>query len=670
MFRSSHFKARFSRENVDPEFLDVSVWPRVDESSIEDPGDRKTFIDRCISLNQYINTDKQYKSDDLLSSNEMIRIFKRCLALHPDGRIYGYRALIPHTRIKTYVRKSTVETAVGKTNGFSGAFTSLLEQHPELHDLIERNVFKKGPKNAVFESRISVKHLHKKFLDMCRDLGLEISKSYPFNTVMQGYGALAKYISMLQQNNPYEAIKANHSKSAAKKLLTSDASTRPVHKAYQRVECDAHHIDAIFCILVPSIFGELIPKIIKRIWVIVVQEVMSRAVLGYYLSLREECSSDDVLEAIKRSLITWKPRKLLIPKMEYNDGAGFPSSNYPRLSGVIWSEFSVDQALANLSERVKAKLKLVSDGACEAIVVNRHVPDDRPFIERFFKTLEESGFHRLPNTTGSDKDDPRRRDPELAACKYFIQLEHLEELTDVIMANYNGTPHTSIGQRTPIEYLNYLTSSEDFDLKYADKDQVNAIMSYRKKIKVSGSLQDGRRPFINFHQVTYSSDAFKRSYHLAGKHIIVEADINDLRTVKAYSENGAELGTLVASPPWHRTPHSLYIRQVICGLVRKKMIHINSSKDPITTYLEYLESNIQKGKAIPPAYLLIRRQLTEDFLMQEIDPQDQGLSEKNAQKKKKAKACPESGETTTNLPPPRKTAFCEYSNKDRHLLRL
>src|SRR3546814_6172646 len=79
--------------------------------------------------------------------------------------------------------------------------------------------------------------------------------------------------------------------------------------------------------------------------------------------------------------------------------------------------------------------------------------DDRPFIERFFGTLEESGFHRLPNTTGTGPGDIRRKDPEIAACKYFIQLEDLENLLDVLIANYNGTVHSSLAGRSPLEYL-------------------------------------------------------------------------------------------------------------------------------------------------------------------------------------------------------------------------
>lgn len=69
------------------------------------------------------------------------------------------------------------------------------------------------------------------------------------------------------------------------------------------------------------------------------------------------------------------------------------------------------------------------------------LPMRRGIIERFFKTLEENGFHRLPNTTGSEPKDPRRKDPEQQAIQLNITYEHLKQLIDVLISNYNGTPH-------------------------------------------------------------------------------------------------------------------------------------------------------------------------------------------------------------------------------------
>jgi hypothetical protein len=41
----------------------------------------------------------------------------------------------------------------------------------------------------------------------------------------------------------------------------------------ERVEADAHRIDAIFTILIPSIFGNIITKTVDRLWVIVLKDI-------------------------------------------------------------------------------------------------------------------------------------------------------------------------------------------------------------------------------------------------------------------------------------------------------------------------------------------------------------------------------------------------------------
>jgi hypothetical protein len=601
----SEIRERFSLSKLDQGLLNTGSWPGADDLSL--PKDEQDlFVRRANAVKAYIKNDVATLVNTALSPQEALRLLRRCLTTHPDGRIYGFRALLPHIRVKKYTRISKVDPSLFETNGYSGAFLSLLENHTVLKDLIEREVFKKFKKKEVYESRVSVRNLHKKFLEKCKELGLEIKNEYPFNTHKLAYNALAEYVNKIQLENPKLAIAANQSLGASKTFVTSDGSERPVKEAFQRVECDAHHIDAMFCILIPSQFGELIPKVVKRLWVIIIEELQSRAILGYQLSLRRECNSSDILEAIKSALTKWQPRQLVIPELKYNDGAGFPSSYSSRYCGVLWQEFSTDQALANISDRVKSKLSLISSGYTEPLVVNRHIPNDRPFIERFFKTLETNGFHRLPSTTGSGIDDPSKSNPEILACKYFIQLEHLEDLMDVLLANYNAIPHSSIGYRNPLQYLDFLTAKQD--LVYADPVELEKILSIREKVTVKGGLKTGRRPFVHYCYATYSSDALKRAYQLCGKKIIFEVNPKDARIARAYTEDGAELGILKAAPPWNLTPHTLEARRTISNLRERKLIYYSQNDDPIITYLRYIEGLLAKKKCKhpPTAYLELR----------------------------------------------------------------
>lgn len=602
----------FSIESLDSSLSQTRLWPQVDEQAITTPQNADLFQRRRKAVTLLLEGINQNRihSKTGLSRPEIIRLLKRCLHLHPDGRIYGFRALIPNVRLISYTRHSTVNIGPGRVQGTAGIFQQLLTTHPALASLIEAHVFKLSKRQHLYESRIPIKSLHKRFIDQCRELGLEKGCQYPFNTKTLGYVSLATHVRHLLQD-PGRAVAGSLGTEIAKKLRSGDGINRPVNQPFERVECDAHHLDAIFCILIPSLFGELIPKVVHRLWVIVIQEITSKAILGYHLSLREECNADDVLLSMRNALTIWTPRQQSIPGMSYGSGSGFPSTHDPRFIGACWDEFSVDGALANLSPRLARILEDVV--GARPLVLPRRIPNDRPFVERFFQILEEGGFHRLPNTTGNSPGDQRRNNPEQAAVRYTIQVEQLEDLIDILIANFNGTPHSSIGYRTPLAYLSYLCEAQCCWPRQADPDDVSRVLNVFKTVTVRGGVENGRRPYIHYLGVKYSSDVLRLASHLVGQKISLEIDVSDLRTVKAYGPSGAEIGVLRAAPPWHRTPHSLEMRQAVNALVSRKMLHYLDQDDPVMALLKHLESLARKGKTLPPLYLEARRFLADNI---------------------------------------------------------
>ena len=602
----------FSIPSLDSSLMHTETWPQVDEQSIAEMDVRRLYIRRCKAIRLLLDQsdDTHITSATGLPRREALRLLKRCLMINPDGQIFGFRALIPHSHIGSYTRHVTINFRPGQAQGGAGAFQHLLATYPVLASLLQAHVFKLSKRKHVYESRTVVKSLHKRFIDKCRELGLEKDCQYPFNTKTLAYVSLAKHVRQLL-SNPDRAAAGSLGTEIAKKLRSEDGTARPLTKPFERVECDAHHIDAIFCILIPSIFGELIPKIVHRLWVLVIQDVTSKAILGYHLSLREECNAEDILMTIRNALTVWVPRTLSVPGMTYSSASGFPSSHDQRFIGACWDQFSVDGAMANLALRVADKLEHVVGAT--SIVLPRRIPNDRPFVERFFGILEESGFHRLPNTTGNAPDDPRRHHPEQAAVRYTLQVEQLEDLIDVLIANFNGTPHGSIGYRTPLHYLSYLCEAQSCWPRQADAGDVARVLNVFKTVAVRGGTETGRRPYIHCFGVNYSSDVLKFASHWVGQKISIEINVRDLRTVKAYAPDGAEIGVLRAAPPWHRTPHTLEMRQAVNALVSRKMLHYLEQSDPVMALLEHLESLAQKGKSVPPLYLEARRLLTENI---------------------------------------------------------
>jgi hypothetical protein len=74
---------------------------------------------------------------------------------------------------------------------------------------------------------------------------------------------------------------------------------------------------------------------------------------------------------------------------------------------------------------------------------------------------------------------------------------------------------------------------------------------------------------------------------LMGKPLRIYMDPQDLTVVQAYLPNGAEFGPLNAARPWHRTRHSLRLRQEIQRLQRQRKLHYSDGDDPVQVYLAY-----------------------------------------------------------------------------------
>ena len=87
-----------------------------------------------------------------------------------------------------------------------------------------------------------------------------------------------------------------------------------------------HKLDGRFCVSLLLAGGGFTEKIVHRLWVIVILEVVSRAVVGYYFSTGREVSKDDVLRAIKTGLSRPKLRPVTFSATPYLPDAGLLGS--------------------------------------------------------------------------------------------------------------------------------------------------------------------------------------------------------------------------------------------------------------------------------------------------------------------------------------------------------
>ncbi len=598
-------KVKFDRNALDEKQRDVSTWPTVHVDQLS-TRERKRVQKYQQAIGRYLagSKVKDICKVNGISSSELRRMIKRGLELHDDGRIWGFRALISHVHQKGYQRVQAVPPAKGDSKaGRSGALMQLFDRFPQLQEVVHTHFLKKHSSEHVHESRISLKSTHKRYIDACRSLRLGPS-DYPLNQKYLGYGALARYLKRLLKTPA--AIRARYGEGVARKLGTDGGESSPPRllRPFQLMEFDAHRIDLICTILVPSPLGGFERVPIERLWILTMLDVATRVIPGYVMSLRREYNQDDVLRCVKNAITPWQRMTLTIDGLSYPSGGCFPSDTYPDLQWVVWDEFKWDNAKAHLAK--KTLDKLCTTVGCAPNPGPVRDPNRRPFIERWFHTFEENGFSRLPSTTGSHPKDPRRKDPEKAALKYEISLEEIEQLISVMIAEYNNDPHSGIGNRPPLEHLGMLLLDDDVKQRIRKLPEIKRhnlpLLHFETTRIVRGDLTKGRRPYIEFEGVRYTSAVLARSPELVGKTLRLLVDPDDVRLVKAFLPNAAELGFLTGHGMWGWTPHTLEMRKAISVLRHRKVLHYTERDNPIQVYLNYLAKRALTSKSSAREY--------------------------------------------------------------------
>ena len=594
----------------------VEDWPNIDEGALSAQA-FECYKKRKEALHLYLQGASQsaiFRATGLHASYLNRTIRERCMHPHPDGQIYGWRALIPGLHIIKYARKHKVK-ADHNGDGTAGALGNLLELEPDFAARLQQLILKTCPDLKLGEIHRPRHALWAWFLKELRGLGYEIRNEWPFTVKNMGYSALIRYADCVLSANPVKAARIVGGPELQKKMVSGDGIDRPVHQPFERVEMDAHKLDGRFVVMIPQAGGGWSPRLVHRLWVIVLLDVASRAVIGYHLSLRVEVSKEDVTRAIKNALLPWSRKELTFGPQAYCADAALPSGHHERYVGLCWNETSVDGALAETCACVKDKLHGVVGSSLldpSAGFAQRRSKDDRPFIESFFRTLAGRGLQRLSNTTGAKAQDKRGRDPAQVAVLSEFQLEYAAELLDALIANYNATAHTSLGYRSPLQMLDFCASVGRLPTRRADPNAVQGLLSVRKLCIVRGGYQQGRRPYVNFAGASYSNSELAQRHDLVGQPIWVINHLeDDARIALATTREGVRLGVLRAHPPWHQTPHSLAIRSAINAMVRRRRFSLASGADAVTAFMEYVESTAKGKLPIHPSYLEIKRLLLE-----------------------------------------------------------
>ncbi|MCI2807705.1 hypothetical protein [Eoetvoesiella caeni] len=541
----------------------------------------------------------------------LARMAKKCLLEAPDGRIFGFRALIPYIRTSCYQRHAQVQDKrQHQQGGQAGALGATLVRFPDLEDELVKCIKQDSKHKQIPENKLRAKDLHRLFIQCVKGKGVSESE-WPFTTQYLGVRTIQKYMNRVLNDNFSRSVFSREG-SAAKAHMnvgTGHASFLTFEEPYDAVEIDAYKLDAHFTVAFETPEGTETEVLLERLWLVAAVERASTAMLAYDMVYRSEVTADNILKVIRDALTKkWQPKALTLP-LNYPPGGGLPSGIIPEAYGAVWNVLLFDGALAHLSSAVHDRAR--KELGC---VISWGAPghfERRPNVERTFRRIADDIFKRLPSTTGSNPYNGRAPDGEVKALRYKIRANEAGQMLDVYLAQHNATPCEGISFLTPLEYIRHFLNDQYAGFVLRTLPEISKqganMFSVTEEVTVRGSIKDGRRPYIQLDRVHYTSPVLVELGNLIGEKMFVEIDEDDMRQVKAFLKNGAELGFLTAKGRWAESKHSRRTRKAINSLVSKRILIISEFDDPVRVYLSHLSVQNKQRSTSP----IPRKQATD-----------------------------------------------------------
>lgn len=584
---------------ISPELRDTTQWEKPRDRDIPEE-DYNEYRRRGKAITAYLNGTSlaRIEEDHGYTKSQIYRMLDRCLTVRPNGTMFGFHALVPRASITPYKRRSPVNPELAaKTKGLAGAFTQLMAEHEILYRYVEKYALKAGDKSAKVIARV----IHVEFLKKCAKV--RTPNQYPFNTDDQGIRALVRFIDRMREEH-YSAKNGSAEESPAEFVgpLTSQPSGAQQLRPFEETEHDGHNGDFYFVIKTRGHHGEWIYTTPMRLWLLLLIDRASRAILGYAYRLGStNYPAISVMRSFVHAITPWTTKVLTLPHLAYKEGAGFPSGIAHRARGRLIDLVCFDNAKANTAKMTMQGLTTVIGATINYGRVR--YPIARPLIERLNQTLETHGFRRFP--TGFNPNGPKEeRERALkAASEHAVTTDELDQVIDVMLANYNADPHADLVNRSPNEYIQMWDSQAVSPLRRVeDPEEIAQRLLRLEYIKtIRGGGESHRAPYIELWCARYTNDILRKMTGSIGKKVRIVVDIDgDIRLIRAYLRRGRSelsLGILKAGPPWHLTAHTLEQRQIILRAHKVQRIVVKLGSDMVQTFKHLRQREAEERKS-------------------------------------------------------------------------
>ncbi|GAB3758917.1 hypothetical protein GCM10028796_05310 [Ramlibacter monticola] len=516
------------------------------------------------------------------------QLLGRCLAMHRDGRIQGFRALKRGAHLRPKRRQAGVTAAKDPRGGFSGAFGQLLELHSAIKEGLEAFLLAKKP-HGRRPNRATRHELKKELERLCRLEGLT-EREYPFNTGDKAGCAVWKWKNTtFLEEHALDFIRVENGELAANlwEFGEGDGEGKPFYGPMEAWVIDEYTADARGKKRIKSESLGWLHAEAQRFTGIAMSDLNSSASLGDRLIFDSAVTVSDLLELVCDAIFGSQPPIADLPN-ELEPGAAFPVdaeglSHYLRYK--VPKAIYLDRALAHLANEFQFALHALLGGLVKLDFP--YQPHSRAQIEQK-NSARTHLLHQLIGTTGTGPQDPVRKVAD-AVPKDLIDADVLAGAVSAFSRNQNVLPCEAVAYLTPLEYLRRRAQRGDITLESLPVDcRHRYFFCLPRRVTIRMDLTKGRRPHFIFEYAEYRSAALNSRVDLDRRFMWVRYWGADLRTVMLYYPDGSPFGEVHAVGRWQKFPHSMWFRLLFGKLKKHKALGPRAEDRPLEAVYHYL----------------------------------------------------------------------------------
>ena len=324
-------------------------------------------------------------------------------------------------------------------------------------------------KEYLTNSRISTMSLYRCIFSHLYDLGYTKKEIPCYATICNRVNQIPHHI----------LLKNRYSERDAKKTASPIISSIKTQFPLERVEIDCQDMD----VMVITEDGSTVrPRLVAAI------DVFTKSILGFCLSLQKKAGWDEVSECLNM---------VINPKNNF-------TARYPSLDG-DWPMYGIPRTLV-IDNGLEFKNNYIQNAALELNMTLQfaqpRVPEMKPFIERFFRTLNDNFIHELPGTTRSSPS--QLAEGEIPAQNATLTFPLLKEIfIKYIVEVYHRQVHSSIHTTPEKQWRKHKIFSPELTPLSTQATKYLLAKTTERKLKRNG---------FELHSIIYSSPELNEIY--------------------------------------------------------------------------------------------------------------------------------------------------------------